>query len=87
LKWRTQSAGKDHLGLVGAEPIAGDITFKTLDEIDFSTSPGEGVASARVCAGIDTHLNLILPRVAEPSQDFDGTPDYTKNCRTTDFTF
>jgi hypothetical protein len=69
------------------EPIVGDITFKTLDEIDFLASPGKDVAVARVCACRDSHLNLIVTRVAEPSQDFDGTPDYTKNCRTFDITF
>jgi hypothetical protein len=69
------------------EPIVGDITFKTFDEIDFVASPGKDVAGTRVCACRDSHLNLIVPRVAEPSQDFDGTPDYTKNCRTFDITF
>jgi hypothetical protein len=69
------------------EPIVGDITFKTLDEIDFLASPGKGVAGARVCARRDSILILFVPRVAEPSQDFDGTPDYTKNCRTFDINF
>jgi hypothetical protein len=69
------------------EPIVGNITFKTLDEIDFLASPGEDVAGGRVCASRDSNLILILSGVAEPSQDFDGPSDYTKNCRTTDFTF
>jgi hypothetical protein len=69
------------------EPIVGDTTFKTLDEIDFLASPGEDVAGARTRCCRNSNLFLILPGVAEPSQDFDGTPDYTKNCRTTDFTF
>jgi hypothetical protein len=69
------------------EPIARDITFKTLDEIDLLTSRARDAASARVCVCRDSNLILILPRVAEASQDFDGPPDYTKNCRTFDITF
>ncbi|WP_159010862.1 hypothetical protein [Bradyrhizobium sp. S69] len=67
--------------------MVADITFKTLDEIYLLASPGKDIAGARVCASRDSNLILILPGVAEPSQDFDGPSDYTKNCRTTDFTF
>ena len=79
-------AHRDSLRLFGLSRSSA-ITFKTLDEIDFLASPGKDVAGTIVCAGGDSNFFLILPGVAEASQDFDGPSDYTKNCRTTDFTF